>query len=182
MTSANQLTILRMTSAPIFILFVVYGYLAGAVVTFFLAAGTDVLDGLIARQFSQKTALGTFLDPIADKLLLVSAFVVLSLSGLELTSTIPLWLTITVISRDILLVVAVLVINLTLGRRAFPPSLFGKATTLAQLLTVLFVLLGSYLQRPMPFLDPLIYLTLVLTVGSGIHYLARGMRILSTTE
>ena len=182
MTSANQLTILRMTSVPIFILFVVYGYLAGALITFLLAAATDLLDGLIARKFGQRTALGTFLDPIADKLLLVSAFVVLSLSGLGLTVTIPLWLTITVISRDILLVVAVLVINLTLGQRPFPPSLFGKATTVVQLLTVLFVLVGSCLQREVPFLDLWIYLTLVLTVGSGIHYLARGMRILSTIE
>ncbi|HLV02540.1 MAG TPA: CDP-alcohol phosphatidyltransferase family protein, partial [Acidobacteriota bacterium] len=103
MTSANQLTVLRMVMVPLFVLLVIYDYLGLAILTFFLAGVTDMLDGLIARKFGQKTPLGTFLDPIADKLLLVSAFVVLSLDSLNLAVRIPLWLTITVISRDLIL-------------------------------------------------------------------------------
>jgi cardiolipin synthase (CMP-forming) len=177
MTSANQLTILRMAFVPLFVLLVVYNYLGGALSVFLLAGVTDLLDGLIARRYGQKTPLGTFLDPIADKLLLVSSFILLSIESLALTVTIPLWLTITVIGRDVLLVVSVAIINLTMGRRLFPPSLFGKATTALQLLTVFVVLVLSYLRLELPLLELLFYLTFALTVISGLHYLARGMKI-----
>lgn len=179
MTSATQLTILRMLFVPLFVLLVVYGHYGGALAVFILAGVTDVLDGLIARKFDQKTPLGTFLDPIADKLLLVSCFILFSLTSLPLTLRIPLWLTITVISRDVLLVVSVLIINLTMGRRLFPPSLCGKATTASQLLTVLAVLWGNYFELELPFFDLLLYATLLLTVLSGLHYLARGLKIIA---
>ena len=177
MTSANQLTILRMAFVPVFVLLVVYNYLGGALAIFLLAGVTDLLDGLIARRFGQKTPLGTFLDPIADKLLLISSFIMLSLTTLELTVIIPLWLTITVIGRDILLVVSVVIINLTMGRRLFSPSILGKATTASQLLTVLVVLVANYLKVTVPFLRLLLYLTFALTVTSGLHYLAKGMKM-----
>ncbi len=177
MTSANQLTILRMASVPFFVLLVVYHYVGGALMVFVLAGISDLLDGLIARKFGQKTPLGTFLDPIADKILLMSSFIVLSIDGLELALRIPLWLTITVIGRDILLVVSVVIINLTMERRLFPPSVFGKATTLFQLLTVFAVLVISYLKSELPGVNLLFYTTFALTVISGLHYLARGMKI-----
>lgn len=178
MTSANQLTILRMALVPMFILLLVYGYNGGALAIFVLAGITDALDGLVARKLNQKTPLGTFLDPIADKLLLMSAFVVLSLTTLRLTVEIPLWLTITVISRDVLLVVSVLVINLTVGHRLFPPSMLGKAATALQLITVLAVLTSNYMEVQVHLFGVLLYATLLLTVSSGLHYLVRGLRII----
>ena len=178
MTSANQLTVLRMAFVPLFILLVVYGHSGGALAVFVLAGITDGLDGLIARKLNQKTPLGAFLDPIADKLLLVSAFVVFSLTTLDLTIRIPLWLTITVISRDVLLVISVLIINLTVGRRLFYPSIFGKATTAVQLTMVLTILVSNYREVRVPFFDILLYATLLLTVLSGLGYLVQGFKII----
>lgn len=178
MTSANQLSVLRMAFVPMFILLIVYGHDGGALAIFVLAGLTDGLDGLIARKFDQRTPLGTFLDPIADKLLLASAFIVFSLPTLQMTMRIPLWLTITVISRDVLLVVSVLIINLTLGRHLFLPSIFGKATTAIQLVIVLVVLTGNYLEVKVPFFAFLLYTTLLLTVISGLHYFVKGLRII----
>lgn len=177
-STANQLTILRMVFVPVFILLLVYGRIGAAIGVFFLAGVTDLLDGFIARRFEQKTALGIFLDPMADKLLLTSAFITLSLDSLPLIVTIPLWLTITVISRDILLVTSVVVINLTAGRHLFPPTQLGKWTTVVQLLLVMIVLAGNWFGAEPPFFQPAVFITLLLTVTSGIHYLYRGMRIL----
>ena len=177
--SPNQLTVLRMAVVPVLILLIVYGYTGWALVTFVLAGLTDMLDGLIARRWSQRTHLGTFLDPIADKLLLVSSFTILTFGSLELTVRIPLWLTITVISRDLLLVMSVLIFNLTIGRRAFPPSILGKCTTVSQLLLVMMVLTGNWLEFVLPGTTVAVYLTLVLTVASGLHYMAQGMGLVA---
>ncbi len=177
MTWANQLTILRMAFVPLFVLLVVYGYLGGAVAVFVMAGMTDLLDGLIARRYGQRTDLGTFLDPIADKLLLVSSFTVLSIQSLDFPVHVPLWLTITVIGRDLLIVLSVLIITLTMGRKLFTPSILGKATTAVQLLTVFVILVGNYFGFALPGTEILIGLTLVLTVLSALHYLGRGMRI-----
>jgi cardiolipin synthase len=169
---------------PVFILLIVYKYTGLALAVFFLAGITDMLDGLIARRFGQRTHLGTLLDPLADKLLLVSAFTILSVDSLNLVVRIPLWLTITVISRDLLLVVSVLIIYITAGRRIFLPTILGKWTTAFQLLLVICILLSNYLGTAIQGLDVLIYLTLALTVSSGLHYMARGMKLIGqeTTE
>jgi len=166
-----------MAFVPLLVVLVVYGHLGGAIAVFLLAGMTDALDGLMARKFNQKTSLGAFLDPLADKLLLVSSFIVLSLTSIELTVRIPVWVTITIISRDILLVISVLVINLTSGQRVFYPSIFGKATTAAQLLTILVTLAANYLKIQFFFFPPVLYLTLALTIISGLHYFGRGLRI-----
>ncbi len=177
MVSANQLTILRMAFVPVFVLLIVYNFFGGALAVFLLAGVTDLLDGFIARKFGQKTPLGAFLDPIADKLLLASSFILLSLNALELGVMIPLWLTITVLGRDVLLIVSVVIINLTMGRHLFPPSIYGKATTFSQLLTVLLVLVTNALQVNIPFLAIVFYLTFALTVISGLQYLVRGLKL-----
>ena len=174
--TANQLTILRMAFVPLLVLLVVYGQPGGALAVFVLAGVTDLLDGFVARRFGQKTPLGAFLDPIADKLLLTSCFVLFSLDNPEVVVRIPLWLTITVIGRDVLLVVSVVIINLTMGRHLFPPSLYGKATTLLQLLTVFLVMVSNFLRTPVPVFPILFYLAFGLTVVSGIHYMVRGPR------
>jgi cardiolipin synthase len=176
--SPNQLTVLRMAFVPILVLLIVYQYNGLALIVFVTAGLTDMLDGLIARKYGRKTHLGTFLDPLADKLLLVSAFTILSFSSLDLTVRVPLWLTITVISRDVLLVLSVLLINLTIGRRAFPPSILGKCTTVFQLGLVMVVLLSNHLRTELPGFEVLTYLTLALTVTSGIHYMLQGMRLM----
>ena len=162
---------------PFFVLLIVYNYVGGALMVFVLAGLTDLLDGFIARRFGQKTPLGAFLDPIADKLLIMSSFVVLSMDGLELVVKIPAWLAITVIGRDILLVISVMIINLAIEKRLFLPSIFGKATTFIQLVTVFVVMLLSYFKFEFAGINMLFYATFVLTVISGLHYMARGMRI-----
>lgn len=178
--SPNQLTVLRMAFVPLLVLLIVYQHNGLALIVFVAAGLTDMLDGLIARKYGRKTYLGTFLDPAADKLLLVSAFTTLSSSSLELTVRIPLWLTITVISRDVLLVLSVLIINLTIGRQAFPPSILGKCTTVFQLGLVMVVMLSNHLRTEIPGIELLVYLTLALTVTSGVHYMLQGMRMMGT--
>ncbi len=174
-----MLTILRVILVPVFILFTIYGFLTEALATFLLAGLTDMLDGLIARKFNLKSQLGMLLDPIADKLLLVSAFVVLTLPGLDLQFRMPVWLTVTVISRDVLLVTAVVLVNLAVGKHVFPPSIWGKLTTALQLLAVLLVLVGNALGALTSLIQPVFFVTLAFTVISGLHYLIRGRRMLT---
>lgn len=164
---------------PLLILLLVYQYFGWALLIFLLAGITDMLDGLIARKLGRKTPLGTFLDPIADKILLVSSFAMLTFGSL-VTFKIPLWLTITVISRDLLLVLSVLVINLTIGRRAFPPSILGKCTTVSQLFLIFLFLVANEFNREVPGIDAVIYLVLALTVASGLHYMMYGMRLIGS--
>ncbi|MBI1747213.1 MAG: CDP-alcohol phosphatidyltransferase family protein [Acidobacteria bacterium] len=175
-TPANQLTVLRMVFVPVIVLAVVYRHFGWALSIFLIAGITDGLDGLIARRFHQQTTLGALLDPIADKMLLISAFVVLSLPSLNLSTTIPLWLTITTLSRDLIIVISCVIIHLATGDNQFPPSLFGKATTVVQLVTILAALLGNYLEIHTPYFSVVVYLTLFFTVLSGLHYFYRATK------
>lgn len=163
---------------PVFVLLILYGRMPTALAVFMLAGFTDLMDGLIARRFDQKSEIGTLLDPIADKLLLVSSFLVLTFTGVDLGTRIPVWLTVSVISRDIVLVTAVVIVNLSMGKHLFPPSIWGKWTTTLQLLTVFLVLLGNAIETTIPFLNLVFLVTLALTVFSGLHYLARGVRLI----
>lgn len=169
LTVANQLTILRMALAPALVLLVVYRELTWALVVFVVAAVTDLLDGLIARLGHQKTTLGAMLDPMADKILLSSSFVALTW-GPELYVRIPLWLTVTALSRDAIILLTVTIINLTLGRRVYYPTMLGKLSTLFQLVTVGVVLLLNAMQEASPLLLGLCRFTLVLTVASALQY------------
>ena len=146
-TLANQLTLLRMLLIPAFVLLVVYGYFGWALTVFVIAGATDALDGLIARLADQKTELGAWLDPAADKLLLVTAFIVLTLPNLGLVNRIPIWLTVLVISRDVGIVLTVAIVSLALGPRTFRPSLLGKAATAFFIVTCVVVMYFNYLGR-----------------------------------
>ena len=126
LTVANQLTLLRMLLIPVFVILLVYGFPGWALAVFALAGVTDVLDGLIARRAGQKTSLGAWLDPMADKLLLVTTFVVLTVPGTDLVNRFPLWLTILVISRDVVIVTTVAIVNLVMGVRTFSPVDLGE--------------------------------------------------------
>ncbi|MBI4459258.1 MAG: CDP-alcohol phosphatidyltransferase family protein [Acidobacteria bacterium] len=166
----NQITLLRLIFIPFIIVAILYEQYRLAFALVLIAGVSDGIDGLLARWLHQKTTLGTYLDPIADKLLLTSAFLTLGL-----THQIPLWLVILVLSRDVIILLTALVMILTTSAKIFPPSIYGKANTLAQIATVLLTLV--VLIEPLTWLRWLqqggIYLTALLTVVSGLHYAFR---------
>jgi cardiolipin synthase len=169
LTLANQLTILRTAMAPLLVVFVVDKEFRWALLVFVGAGITDLLDGLIARLGHQQTTLGAMLDPMADKILLASTFVSLTwVSGLYIS--IPVWLTVVTLGRDAIILVSVAVINLTVGRRVFYPSLLGKLCTLSQLLTAGSVLVMNAARAELPGVRSLFRITLLLTMGSALHY------------
>jgi cardiolipin synthase (CMP-forming) len=172
LTTANQLTILRIVFVPVFITLLAYKQIGWALCTFVLAGITDVLDGIIARRFGQKTSMGAVLDPLADKLLMTAAMVLLSLPQMEFQNAIPRWLVIVIISRDVFILIVSLVIVLMIGWRIFKPSPYGKASTVLQVLTVLAVLYSDWRSVTVPELQVLFYMTGLMTAFSGLHYLA----------
>jgi cardiolipin synthase len=178
-TLANQVTLLRMLLIPAFVLLVVYGYFGWALTVFVAAGVTDALDGLIARLAHQKTDLGAWLDPAADKLLLVTAFVVLTLPNLGLVNRIPIWLTILVISRDVGIVLTVAIVSLALGPRTFKPSLLGKAATAFFIVTCVVVMYYNYLGTTSVVVDTCIWVSLAITLVSGIDYVFRVARLIN---
>src|ERR1700719_2652012 len=167
LTVPNQLTFLRLGFLPFFIILVLYKRYSWALAILVLAALTDGLDGLLARSLNQKSALGAYLDPIADKLLLSSSFVVLAFEG-----QIRWWLTILVLGRDVLILTTAAVILLTAGYRAFPPSIYGKLTTTLQIILVFTVLAAAVFHWPLFILARrlLVYVVAGFTVFSGFHY------------
>ena len=179
LTLANQLTILRIALIPAFVLLVVYGHLGGALIVFSVAGLTDALDGLIARRAGQRTSLGAWLDPMADKLLLVTTFIVLTLPAIPLTNHLPLWLTVTVISRDVVIVGVVAIVNLAVGPRTFRPSLLGKATTAAFIATSVVVMFFNYRHEPSIIVDLGIWLSLALTLVSSADYFFKLRRLIT---
>jgi cardiolipin synthase len=178
LTPANQLTLLRMLLIPAFVLLVVYEYRGYALVVFMVAGITDALDGLIARRSGQKTTLGAWLDPMADKLLLVSTFIVLTVPGLGLANRLPLWLTVMVISRDVVIVLTVAIVNLAIGHRTFRPSIFGKMATAIYILTAVFAMLFNYLGYHSVVVDVFVWASLAITLISSLHYIWHAARII----
>jgi len=175
LTAANQLTLLRLLLVPVFALFILYGRPGWALITFAVAGATDALDGLIARR-TGPTTLGAWLDPMADKLLLTTMFVMLTLPGLGLVARIPLWLTVLVISRDIAIVLTVATFNLAVARRTFRPSPLGKVATATYVVTGVVTLYANYSAKALPLVDICVYLTLAITLISGFEYLYRMTR------
>jgi cardiolipin synthase len=178
LTTANQLTLLRIVFVPVFVTLLVYDQMGWALMTFVAAGITDVLDGIIARRFGQKTRIGAFLDPIADKLLMTCSVVILSLPQMELANPIPRWLMIIVISRDVFIMLFTLVMVLISGFRIFPPSPYGKASTVLQVLTIFAVLYCNWHGLPVPELQVLFYMTGFMTAFSGMHYLVTRVLVL----
>ena len=178
LTPANQLTLLRMLLIPAFVILVVYGYLGWALAVFMVAGITDALDGLIARWSGQKTSLGAWLDPMADKLLLVTTFVVLTLPGLGLMNRLPIWLTVLIISRDVVIVLTVAIVNLAVGRRTFRPSMFGKTATATYILTAVVAMYFNYLRYHSVIVDFFVWASLAITLISSLHYIWHAARII----
>ncbi len=181
LTLANQLTFLRLVAVPFFILAVLEARFGVALAIFVAAGVTDVFDGLVARVFRQRTALGAYLDPAADKLLVTAAFVLLTkypnlLQAIPMTNRIPIALTILLISRDVLIVAIAIMLNLAYGQTQFQPSIWGKITTGAELTTAGLVLLCNHLKLSHPIVSIAIGTTLILILISGFHYLWRTVR------
>jgi cardiolipin synthase (CMP-forming) len=177
LTAANQLTILRMLLIPAFVILLLYGHRGWALITFLTAGLTDLLDGLIARATGQKTTLGAWLDPMADKLLLVTMFVMLTLPDIGSANRLPLWFTVLVISRDIAIVLTVAVVNLAVGPRTFRPSIFGKIATAIFILTGVVTLYFNYLGQPSAVVQVCIYASLAITLISATHYLGQILKL-----
>ncbi len=173
----NRLTIARILLVPLFIILLTYRFSSWALAVFLIAGATDALDGALARVWNQRTRLGTFLDPLADKLLLTAAFI--TLAALQ---AIPLWGAILVASRDVILVLGTAVLHILHGRVEVAPSLLGKATTVAQLGYVILVQVSMAAQGGDRLLWPALLLAIVLTVVSGMDYVYRGVRMLGTSS
>jgi cardiolipin synthase len=168
----NTLTITRIVIIPVFITSIIYKRYDYALYLFIIAALTDMFDGLFARLKNQKTVLGTFLDPLADKFLHVTAFIIFSIYG-----WIPKWLTITVISRDIIIVTGWFLMYFIAGSSKVDPSILGKATIWVQSLLIAYILIDINLL----FLPDIPHFFFLLTAGitilSGLHYIYRGMKL-----
>ena len=175
LTFANQLTLLRMLLIPVFALLLVYGRVGGALAVFIGAAVTDLLDGYVARR-SGPTTLGAWLDPVADKLLLLTMFVVLTLPLPHLSHRIPLWLTVLVCFRDVGIVLTVSIVNLALGPRTFYQSIWGKLATATYAATGVVALFFNWMARPSPVPGLFYVASAAITVVSALHYLVTAQR------
>lgn len=167
-TTANQITLLRLVFVPFFAILVMGGRYRGALVILVAAGITDVVDGLVARMCKQVTPLGMALDPLADKILMTTAYLILAFRG-----ALPWWLTILVLSRDVAIVVTSLVISLVAGYRAFPPTTLGKLSTAFQIITIVAAVSheAGMLYVTEMLLQICIYLAAAFTLASGIHYI-----------
>ena len=187
MTLANKITVVRFFLIPVFIVFAAYyseSITSGeenrlfrilALATYALASISDAIDGYIARNFNQSTALGRVLDPIADKLLLLTGVVTLSVTNWH--AGLPIWFAVLVIARDVVISVGMLIIYLTHGKAKVRARISGKICTFLTLSCVCWVLVDfwSVGSRPWP-LEVLIYLTALFTVVTGYLYLGDGIR------
>ena len=179
LTVPNLLSLLRMALIPLFVIAILQGKPLRALVLFTVAGVTDALDGLIARFYRQQSVLGAYLDPIADKLLLISAYVMLAIPGIHPGLQIPIWVSVLVIARDVLIVVLVVVLHLALKVPSFPPSPLSKLNTVAQIVAVILVLASGRLAQLDPFATAAVYLAGVLTVASAVDYGFRTNRIVA---
>lgn len=178
---ATRLTLLRISLTPLLAVFLYYDYYFLALVVFVIASLTDAIDGLIARMFHQKTWLGSFLDPAADKLLLLTAFVLLSFSK-SVPLPIPHWVTILIVFRDIIIVIGAGITLFIIVDWVIKPSILGKINTVFQFCTILFATTSNLLISKgvqginyRLILHILAYTTLVLTMLSGLLYLRSGV-------
>jgi len=175
-TLPNVLTIIRMVLIPVFVSMLFYQRFVLALLIFVIAGITDGLDGLFARRFRQQSQLGRILDPIADKLMLVTSFVVLSMRGVFPTPLprhlpIPFWVTITVLSRDVFILIGAAAINIVTGFRNFRPSFPGKVSTAVQIVAVAAVMLAARVRIGAGYYLPTLYTAVfALAIFSVVHY------------
>jgi cardiolipin synthase len=174
MNLPNILTLIRVLLIPVFVILILDKSFWGALITFAIAGITDGIDGLIARLTHQRTELGAYLDPIADKLLLSAAFITLAIIEI-----LPGWLTVIVITRDMIILVGFLVLMLTNHRPKIRISLVSKVTTVFQIATILLAFLKGYYPAFNNLSTFAIYGAAFFTILSGSHYIYVGTRILN---
>lgn len=177
MNVPNSLTILRILLIPVYVGLLMYEQFTSALAVLVVAGVTDALDGTIARVANQRTQLGAVLDPLADKLLLMSGFITLSVMHL-----VPLWIVIVVVSRDAILVLGTAVAQYTDSRVNITPTILGKGTTLIQLTVLVLVVFVASRGSDLSIVRPLLYLMVGVTLLSGLHYLYRGYMHVSATR
>ena len=176
MTIPNLLTILRILLTPLLVIFLLDEKLSAALAVFIIAGITDGLDGLIARLYMQKSKLGAFLDPLADKLLLATTYVLLAVKNL-----VPNWLTVIVLSRDVLIVLGVFVLFMQALPFEVRPTIASKLTTCAQIFTAI-VTMASAIASPHPILRSILfYITAGLTIASWAQYTVKGIQLMQGT-
>jgi cardiolipin synthase len=177
LTVPNMLTVFRMVLIPVFVTLLFYQRFVLALGVFVIAGLTDGLDGLLARRFDQQSQLGTVLDPIADKLMMVTAFIVLSMRSvfpqpLPGHLPVPFWVTVAVISRDVFIVVGAAAINMMTGFRGFRPSWLGKLNTTVQIVAIAAIMFAASVPYYTGYYLPTVYVTVfTLAVLSGLHYI-----------
>lgn len=173
-TLANKISILRIILIPFFITAVAYARMDIALIIFIIAVISDGLDGLIARTFKQQTTLGTILDPVADKLLLTSAYICFAIIGtIPGHLRLPPYVPIIVISRDVIIIIGSLIVYVVNGDIKVSPSIIGKITTFFQMMTIILILLRF------TYSNIVWNITVVLTIVSGLDYVMRGSKLLS---
>lgn len=176
LTVPNMLTIFRMVLIPVFVTLLFYQRFIWALAAFVIAGLTDGLDGLLARRFDQESQLGTILDPIADKLMLVTAFIVLSMRSvfpqpLPSHLPVPFWVTVAVISRDVFIIVGAAAINIMTGFRGFRPSWLGKLNTTVQIVGITLIMFAASVPYYTGLYLPTVYAAVfALALLSGLHY------------
>jgi len=170
---ANWLTLLRILLIPVFVSLLVYRKGGPALAVFLAAAVTDLLDGYVARRHGSQSRLGAFLDPLADKLLLMASFVTLTW-----LKALPFWIAAVVISRDLILAIGALAIVIVGARLTPRPTWAGKFATFFQVLAVLSGVLARFYQMPTG-ATLVIWLAAIFTVISGLQYIVQGMRFLN---
>ena len=178
MNLPSQITLLRILLVPVFIGLLIYSsgtphFYHAAVAVFLVSCLTDALDGYLARRLGQTSTFGRIIDPLADKILLLSGFLCLSLmENLPPGVHIPGWVTIAVIARDAVILIGAIVIYLVRGKIDPEPMLIGKITTFVQMATIVLVLF----RVPEPIKVLLFYGTFILTFSSGVIYINHGSR------
>ena len=185
LTVPNMLTVFRMVLIPVFVTMLFYQRFILALAVFVCAGLTDGLDGLLARRFDQRSQLGTVLDPIADKLMMVTAFIVLSMRGIFPQPVpshlpVPFWVTITVISRDVFIIVGAAAINIMTGFRGFRPSWLGKVNTTVQIVAIAAIMFAASFPYYTGYYLPTVYATVfTFAILSGLHYIFYASKLLN---
>ncbi len=173
---ANTLTLTRMFLIPVFVISSVYGYQRFAFFTFVVAGITDFLDGFIARYTKSVTDVGKILDPMADKVMLISIYVVLSLKSTGNLNIVPVWLTLLIIFRDVFIAIGGIIVFFTKDVNAILPSIYGKISTVVQIIGASIILYCNAYSMRFRFIDELVYVIGFFTMLSGVMYLVKGVR------
>lgn len=176
MNLPNFLSLLRIILVPVIIIFLMQEAYKEALITFTIAGLTDIFDGFLARALNKQTKLGAFIDPMADKLLLASCFISLSVIGL-----IPSWISVIVISRDFIIVLGMVILSVMSIKYEIKPAFISKVTTVFQLATIFLALLYQAMSHDISYrwIEALCWITAALTVASGAIYISRGIKYLN---